>query len=376
MEECNMKKHIWMALIMAVCMMSCTLPEGHKQTISAGVLEYDSLSIPIDYPYLGFYYRISCYEEGGNLYCAGYNHLMHSIEVFDLTNRCTVQSYELEPEGPNAVLKNQISDFLVNDSLFVFRGFRNDVKVLSRKDGALRKTIMTLSPEDNYQLNFRGTRDGTYGGFEMQWEEQKIVMPLFTKQKQTMEDRLALSVDLYTEEAEILPLSYPEEMKEDLGCYGSLTFPDFTTSEDRWVYNFAYSSRVYIYRKETGEVQVLDMKSNTTPNQASFNDSNLKERNLRKNAEYESTTLRFGSVYYDKTADVYVRMHHAGKEKIMDKRKSYLMVHRCKTGETLEYELPEDLSPQYFVADGCLYIELKNSDDVCLRFAVVDLNLE
>lgn len=376
MEECNMKKHIWMALIMAVCMMSCTLPEGHQQTISAGVLEYDSLSIPIDYPYLGFYYQISCYEEGGNLYCAGYNHLMHSIEVFDLTNRCTIQSYELEPEGPNAVLKNQISDFLVNDSLFVFRGFRNDVKVLSRKDGALRKTIMTLSLEDNYQLNFRGTRDGTYGGFEMQWEEQKIVMPLFTKQKQTMEDRLALSVDLYTEEAEILPLSYPEEMKEDLGCYGSLTFPDFTTSEDRWVYNFAYSSRVYIYRKETGEVQVLDMKSNTTPNQASFNDSNLKERNLRKNAEYESTTLRFGSVYYDKTADVYVRMHHAGKEKIMDKRKSYLMVHRCKTGETLEYELPEDLSPQYFVADGRLYIELKNPDDVCLRFAVVDLNLK
>ncbi len=146
-------KNIWMALIMAVCMMSCSSTQEQKQTVSAGVLEYDSLSIPIDYPYLGFYYKLEYYRNEGNLYLAGYNHLMHSIEMFDLTNRQAIQSYELEPEGPNAVLNNQISDFLVNDSLFVFRGFRNDVKVLSRKDGTLRKNIITLSPEDNYQLH-------------------------------------------------------------------------------------------------------------------------------------------------------------------------------------------------------------------------------
>lgn len=366
-------KNIWMALVMATCMMSCSSPEGQKQTISAGVLEYDSLSIPIDYPYLGFYYRISCYQEGGNLYCTGYNHLMHSIEVFDLTNRRAVQSYELEPEGPNAVVKNQISDFVVNDSLFVFRGYQNDVKVLSRKDGTLLKTIMTLSPEDNYNLNFRGLRDASYGGDEMGWNEGKIVTPLFTKQKQTMEDKLALSVDLTTEKVEILPLSYPEEMKEDMGQYGSFTFPNFTIAEDRWVYNFAYSSRVYIYREETGEVQMLDMKSNATPNQASSMDSNSEKRNIVKSGMYESTTLRFCNTYYDRTADVYVRMHHAGREDFMDKRKSYLMVHRCKTGETLEYEMPKELSAKYFVAGGHIYIELKNPDDVCLRFAVVDL---
>ena len=368
-----MKKLIWLSGILASLMMACSSGQEQKQTISAGVLKYDSLSIPIDYPYLGFYYRISCYQEGGNLYCAGYNHLMHSIEVFDLTNRRTIQSYELEPEGPNAVLKNQISDFLANDSLFVFRGFRNDVKVLSRKDGTLLKTIMTLSPEDNYQLNFRGTRDGSYGGFEMRWDEGRIVTPLFTKQKQTVEDKLTLSVDLTTEESEILPLTYPEEMKEDVGWYGSLTFPNFTIAEARWVYNFSYSSRVYIYEKGTGEVQVLDMKSNATPNQASSMDSNSEKRNIVKSGMYESTTLRFGQVYYDETTDVYVRMHHAGKEKIKDKRKSYLMIHRCKTGETLEYEMPEDLSAIYFVSGGRIYIELKNPDDVCLRFAVVDL---
>ncbi len=72
-----------MAFLICVCMMACSSGQEQKQTVSAGVLEYDSLSIPIDYPYLGFYYRISCYQEGGNLYCAGYNHLMQSIEVLD-----------------------------------------------------------------------------------------------------------------------------------------------------------------------------------------------------------------------------------------------------------------------------------------------------
>ncbi len=368
-----MKKCIWIGVVLTGLLMACSSHQEQKQTVSAGVLEYDSLSIPIDYPYLGFYYQTAYYQEGKNLYWAGYNHMLHSIEVFDLTNRCTVQSFELEPEGPNAVQKNQISDFVVNDSLFVFRGYRNDVKVLSRKDGTLLKTIMTLSPEDNYQLNFRGTRDGSYGGFEMRWDEERIVTPLFTKQKQTVEDKLTLSVDLNTEKSEILPLSYPEEMKEDMGQYGSLTFPNFTIAEDRWVYNFSYSSRVYIYEKGTGEVQVLDMKSNATPNQASSMESNSEKRNIVKSGMYESTTLRFGQVYYDETTDVYVRLHHAGREKIMDDRKSYLIVCRCKTGEALEYELPKDFSTRYFVANGHAYFLLKNHDDVCLRFAVVDL---
>ena len=55
-------KNIWMAFLICVCMMACSSGQEQKQTVSVGVLEYDSLSIPIDYPYLGFYYRISCYE--------------------------------------------------------------------------------------------------------------------------------------------------------------------------------------------------------------------------------------------------------------------------------------------------------------------------
>ena len=370
----DMKKHVWMAFIMVISMMSCSSPEGQKRTVSAGVLEYDSLSIPIDYPYLGFYYQTAYYQEGKNLYWAGYNHMLHSIEVFDLTNRCTVQSFELEPEGPNGILKNQMSKFSMNDSLFVFECFRLGIKVLSRKDGTLRKTIVPLSEEEDFQLNYRGGMDANYsGGFGMRWNGECLVMPIFAKNGQKMDDAFALSVNLRTSEIENLPLAYPDVIKDELGKYGSLTCPFLTVGEDRIVYNFAYSSRVYVYGKETGEVEAFDMRSNATPNQSEPKDANIKQRNFKKNFEYERKTLRFGEVYYDKTSDTYVRMHHAERAEMFGEQNNYLIVRRCKTGETLEYELPKDFSTRYFVTNGHAYFLLKNKDDVCLRFAVVDL---
>ena len=190
-----MKKHIWLGALCASLLMACTSGSNQKQTVSAGVLEYDSLSIPIDYPYLGFYYQTAHYKSGNTLYWAGYNHMLHSIEVFDLTNRRTVQTFELEPEGPNGIARNMISNFAVNDSLFVFNTYHLGIKVLSWKDGKLRNTITPFSAEDAYQLIFRGTLDGTYAdGFGMRWKGENVVMPIFAKNGQKMDDALAVSV--------------------------------------------------------------------------------------------------------------------------------------------------------------------------------------
>lgn len=369
-----MKKHIWLGAFCASLLMACTSGSNQKQTVSAGVLEYDSLSIPIDYPYLGFYYQTAHYKSGNTLYWAGYNHMLHSIEVFDLTNRRTVQTFELEPEGPNGIARNMISNFAVNDSLFVFNTYHLGIKVLSWKDGKLRNTITPFSAEDAYQLIFRGTLDGTYAdGFGMRWKGENVVMPIFAKNGQKMDDALAVSVNLRTSEVERLPLAYPDAIKDDLGRYGSLTCPFFTVSEDRIVYNFPYSSQVYVFVPETGEVQTFAMNSNAIPNRAVQKDANIKSRDIRKNAEYERMTLRFGEVYYDKVSDAYVRMHFSARSEMFSEQKLYLMVYRCKTGEATEYELPEYFSSRFFVVDGCVYVLLENHDDTHLRFATMKL---
>jgi hypothetical protein len=188
-----------------------------------------------------------------------------------------------------------------------------------------------------------------------------------------MDDALALSLDLESSKWEKLPLAYPDVVKDDLGKYGSLTSPSLTVSEDRIVYNFPYSSQVYAFMKETGEVQTFSMNSNATSNRAEPKDVNIKERNFRKNFEFERMTLRFGEVHYDKESDAYVRMHFDAREEVFGEQDAYLMVYKCKTGEMTEYELPKHLSTRYFVMDGLVYIQLKNSDDTHLRFATMKL---
>lgn len=369
-----MKKHIWTGVLCASMLMACSLGSNQKQTVSARILEYDSLCVPIDYPYLGFYYQTAHYKSGNTLYWAGYNHMLHSIEVFDLTNRSIVCSFELEPEGPNGVARNMISNFAMNDSLLVFNTYNIGMKVLSWRDGKMRNTITPFSAEENYQLIFRGTLDGAYaGGFGMRWKGEDVVMPIFAKNRQKMDDALALSVNLRTSETEKLPLTYPDGMKDDLGRYGSLTCPYFTVGEDRIVYNFPYSSLIYVFMSETGEVQTFAMNSNATPNRAEPKDANIKKRDIRKNVEYESMTLRFGEVYYDKASDTYVRMHFSARNEMFSEQDLYLMVYRCRTGEATEYELPKDFSSRFFVADGCVYVLLKNHDDTHLRFATMKL---
>lgn len=369
-----MKKRIPMIALVASLLMACSSGSNQQETLSAGVLPYDSLSIPIDYPCLGFYYQMTHYIEGNTLYWAGYNHLLHSIEVFDLTNCQTVASYELESDGPDAIIKNQFDNFLMNDSLFVFRGYRDELKLLSRKDGKLSKTIFPLSAEETYQLHFRGMLNGEYsGGFGMRWDGECVVMPLFAKNGQKMDDPLLLSVNIKTSGSEKLSLAYPESMKDDLGKYGSLTCPSFTLGPDRVVYNFAHASQVYVAMREPGEVRTFAMNSNATPNRSDSKDTNIKQRDFRGNFEYEENALRFGVVNYDKSSDAYIRIHYAKREEVMGRREAYLMVYKCRTGEMLEYELPEEISARYFVADGHAYFLLKNNDDICLHFAVVNL---
>ena len=50
-----MKKRIPMIALVASLLMACSSGSNQQETLSAGVVPYDSLSIPIDYPCLGFY---------------------------------------------------------------------------------------------------------------------------------------------------------------------------------------------------------------------------------------------------------------------------------------------------------------------------------
>ena len=353
-------------------LISCS--ETQQKTMFKETFEYDTLSIAIDFPYLSFYHTTALYAKENTLYWGGYNHLMHSVDIFSLTDRCAVESIELEPEGPDAILKNRVSSFLFNDSLLIFRGYERDIKIMDRKDRTICGKVVPFSPEENYGLVYKGVLAGQFvGGLNMRLCNNTVITPVYPEGESSMGDVLATSICLSDRCVAHLPVSYPKEMEKDLSKFGSLTYPYLTVSSEKVVYNFPYSSHVYVYDINSGKTETFSLESERTGNR-SEQKPQIDARDIQRNFEYECAALRFGETYYDKDTDTYVRVHYKEKDMPLDKEVSFLMIYKSKTEEAFEYPLPSDFSTRYYVHGGNIYFQMRSSNDDKVYFAVVNIH--
>lgn len=344
-----------------------------QKSVFKETFEYDTLAISIDFPYLSYYHTTALYANENGLYWGGYNHLMHSVDIFSLTDQCVVESIELEPEGPDAILKNRVGSFMFNDSLLIFRGYENEIKMIDRKYRTLYRKVVPFTPEENYRLVCKGLLPGQFeGGNAMRLYNNTIVTPVYPDGDPTMEDVLVTSVNLNNGYVEHLPVSYPKDMEEDLSKYGSLTYPYLTVSADRLVYNFPYTSHVYVYNVKSGKTETFSLESGKTGNR-SGQKPQTDSRDYLKGFEYESMALRFCETYYDEESGALVRVHHKEKVTPVDKEVSFLMVHKSETGETLEYPLPSGFTTRYYVHGGNVYFQLNSGSDDKVCFAVAKI---
>ena len=336
--------------------------------------EYDSISIELDYPYLGFYYgSSSIYVKNNDVFWAGYNHLAHSVDVVNLTKQRVVESIALESEGPNAIPYSKIGSFVFNDSLIIFKDFSNTLKFYSRDQRSVCKKVKLFESDDNWSINYIGVLPGQFSNsYSMKMYDNIMALPVYSKTKPSMDDVLIASINIGNNEKKCLDIAYPEDMDDDLGHYGSLTYPVITLSSDRVVYNFPYSSRIYSYMLESGDTESLFMESGMTGNRSEAK-ANMEARDFRKHFDYEDMSLRFCETFYDKCSDSYIRVHHDKKESFDDDGKSYLMIYDCRTDTSIEYGLPSCFSTRYYVANGFIYFLLNNNQDDYLHFASVDI---
>ena len=351
---------------------SCT--DAKQKTVIGQSLDYDSISIALDYPYLGFYYgSSSIYANDNDVFWAGYNHLAHSIDIVSLTERQVVESIALESEGPNAIYYNKVGSFVFNDSLIVFKDFSNTLTFYSRNQKSVCKKIALFESDENWSVHYIGVLPGQFSNsYGMKMYDNMLVLPVYSKTKPSMSDVLTTSVNIENNEIKHLDIVYPKEMDGDIGNYGSLTYPCLSLSSDRVVYNFPYSSRIYSYMLESGDTESLFMESSMTSNRSEAK-SNMEARDFRKHFDYEDMSLRFCEAFYDKYSDSYIRVHHDKKSSFDEDGKSYLMIYDCKTETSIEYSLPSSFYTRYYVADGFIYFLLNNNQDDYLHFSAINI---
>lgn len=366
-------RYILFTMLSIVVFWEYACSNSQKHILKNDKLEYDTISVPIDFPYLSFYYTSSLYAKKDRVFWAGYNHLAHSLDVVDITHQKTIESLSLDNEGPNAILKNQIGSFVFNDSLFVLKDFSNNLKFYSRTDGAICRKVTLFPSDEGWSSTYVGVLPGQFNnGFSMRLCGDTIVLPVFSKKENRMDDVIAISVNVRSFNVEHLNIVYPKEMKEDLGGYGSLTYPCLSMASDRIVYNFPYSSRIYSYLLDDNKVETLSLDSRMTRNQA-VSKPDIEKRDTRRHFDYENMSLRFGEVYYDEKSDTYIRVHYDEKGSPFEEDKSYLMFYNCKNQQITEYSLPSCFSTRYYVSNGVVYFLLKNNSDDYLRFASINI---
>ena len=146
-----------MALLFVVFYTSCSKEVKHQVL---ELVEYDSISVAIDYPILSNYVRLVPYVRNGELFVVGYNHFEHYYDFVNLSGGKHF-SVEMEKEGPDGVLVS--GGFWVNEDYIVCR---NDAGlVVLGMDGKVRHRMPIeelLHPTDVYVNSFGGVALGNY----------------------------------------------------------------------------------------------------------------------------------------------------------------------------------------------------------------------
>ena len=350
---------------MSVFLFSCS---GKKMIETGGLCSYDSISVPIDFPILPQYVKLIPYCKSDSVYLTGYNYYEHSIDFINLGGGENFVM-PLQRKGPNGVLPVQDYCFVADKIVC-----KDESGILTlTMDGSVinRLPIKELvAPAEEYSVRPLGFSLSNYL-YLNSWNS-KVFIPL-SPIKKSDKVHIGKIYDVSKHLLEFLSPYYPSEIVDFAQYLGGLSVPDINMHDtDKIVYNFPFSSLVYLYNMKTLETNVYDIRSETIENDMDFEE--WKAINKVDKAMRELSMSRFGRVYYSSSVGKYYRVHFAAEEEGYKKlRKTYLMVFDESGNSTKEYLLPSQFSVQYFFLHDALYFAYRNSNDDFFNIARISL---
>lgn len=342
-----------------------------NNNVDETMVVYDSISISIDFPFISDYVQIHPYVNGDTLFLLGYNHLMHSLDLIDISTGKNHKSIELEKEGDNGVYNvSSINGSQGNFAVMELTG----LKWLS-SDGEVLKNIPLLEFVDSitsnsYSLMNKGLSPGNYIDFAYCVENRSCFLPMASlKNVDPKMISVGLMADLSSGCCRILECSYPAPYNKNYSNLGTFFRAQFSVMDtDRVIFNFYGNSHFWIYNTNTSELVENDMPSLYTENEAKYLNSS------GTLLEDEYTSLRFRPIHYIPSLKSFVRIHHAAKKDLKDmSNKGYLMYMGENDNKCVEYMMPSSFNGRYFVHNTSLYFLLKGSNDSEIKLGVVNL---
>ena len=338
----------------------------------ANILEdYDSISVSIDYPLLNSYTKLSACKFNGAPFAGGYNHLTHSFDFISLSGSDNFSLF-LDKEGADGVLPT--SSFCFNPSCAVLED-ESGIIAVSYKGKVINRISYSSIDTKKYSMKPTGV---TIGGLtNLSVTESDVTIPLYpvnVSSENVSTYNIGMKYNISENKLSSIPVNYPSRLVSQIEGFQGLIFPGISGYSDRILYNFPCSSYIYVYDRQSGVTDSINMTSVEIPAELPPLDAKSR-KNPRKKFEFEGLSPRYCEPHYDSNSKKYFRIHYGPKSDMFDKERSIgLIVMDGNRRSSREYRFPNNFSEKYFVMDGIIYIQYKNpSDETHIHFAKVEI---
>nr|WP_297337225.1 DUF4221 family protein [Algoriphagus sp.] len=267
-----------------IILVSCSKSKNHGKI----TFDKDEIKISITSEYLNSYQVQSSFSNEKSLILIGYNDKRHSLDFFNLGHGEVMKSKKLDYEGPNGIGKIESLYAHSSDSIFVYELgklhlLNSDLSISQSWDlfqiyGDLNLGI----PQCNFyfKLYYESNHKSVY--FFM---NQMGVSPL-----EIAKLPLMTSLNLETNEVNVLPIYHSEYFKSVSGQVGFMTYLGFYGKLDnQLIYNYQYESTMNGFHLDEEKLhETLKSKLQVVPSIPQTNDPQAYDQHAIENPHYLS----------------------------------------------------------------------------------------
>jgi|GEM_PF-6267657 len=248
-------------------------------------------------------------------YLIGYNRNGHQLELYNLSQNSPFGFITLKKAGPDGV--PTVSNLYVHnlDSIFILSFHK---LLLINQAGKILKSIRinnSNSSEVNGinfdQLVFCGSTENMNS---MYFDDQTNRLFIPTKSVRSASEEIHYQpslfgyLDLNTLDYTPIDISYPEEFKDRVF---PLAKPNISFYKERVIYNFPFSSEIFVYDINKRSAQSFPAKSKLSKNLSESIAYSKRNKDMELLREIFTRNPTFYKVIYDGYRKVYYRWHFA-----------------------------------------------------------------
>lgn len=275
-------------------------------------IKFESFSIPIDSITYNRYACFSNFNLNNCDYLAGYNGKIHSIDIFNLTNRTFLKHLFLNKDGPNQ-LSFVSGLYVINwDSIIVYSDF--DVCIIDSSGNIKYKR--DLSKIAIKESGFSRSLSSTYSTNMFYSEERNSIFLIYTPRNVKFWSESFLKIPFLAEfnltinTLELVPVYYSNFFVENSFVADSYE-PFVKIFKNKIYYCFSGESNIYSFDLDTKVLETFGARS-------SFTDNITKPirftNNLTILTRHRLENVSFLNVLYDPYRNLFYRFHY-GEQK-------------------------------------------------------------